>query len=121
MYPGFRTRLALAGAIALVTFAAEAQTRFPERPLRLVVPFAPGGVNDIVGRRYALELTRAIGQNVIVDNRAGASGAIGATEVARAKPDGHTLLIANTTTQVINRWRCPTSGTTRCAISHRSR
>jgi tripartite-type tricarboxylate transporter receptor subunit TctC len=87
---------------ALVPFSATAQTKFPERPLRLVVPFAPGGVNDIIGRRYAQELTRVLGQNVVVDNRAGASGAIGSTEVARAKPDGHVLLIANTTTHVVN-------------------
>ena len=89
-------------AVALTPLAAPAQTKFPERPLRLVVPFAPGGVNDIFGRRYALELTRVLGQNVIVDNRAGASGSIGSQEVARAKPDGHVLLIANTSTHVIN-------------------
>ena len=89
-------------AFALVPAAVPAQSRFPERPLRLVVPFAPGGVNDIIGRRYALDLTRALGQNVVVENKAGASGAIGSSEVARAKPDGHTLVIANTTTHVIN-------------------
>jgi len=70
--------------------------------LRLVVPFAPGGVNDVIGRRYAADMARIVGQNVIVENKAGASGAIGSAEVARAKPDGHTLLIANTTTHVIN-------------------
>src|SRR5829696_7013576 len=91
----------LALLLAAVSAPAAAQ-KFPERPLRLVVPFAPGGVNDIIGRRYAAEMTRALGQNVIVDNRAGASGAIGSSEVARAKPDGHVLLIANTTTHVIN-------------------
>jgi tripartite-type tricarboxylate transporter receptor subunit TctC len=89
-------------ALALTPAYALAQSRFPERPLRLVVPFAPGGVNDIIGRRYAQEMTKVLGQNVIVDNRAGASGAIGSSEVARAKPDGHVLLIANTTTHVIN-------------------
>jgi tripartite-type tricarboxylate transporter receptor subunit TctC len=90
--------LTLAGA----PLSAAAQAKFPERPLRLVVPFAPGGVNDIIGRRYAQELTRVIGQNVIVDNRGGASGAIGSAEVTRAKPDGYTLLIANTSTHVVN-------------------
>ena len=92
-------------ALALLLAAASAPVaaqKFPERPLRLVVPFAPGGVNDIVGRRYAQDLTRVLGQNVIVDNRGGASGSIGASDVARAKPDGHTLVIANTTTHVIN-------------------
>ena len=87
---------------AWVPLHAHAQTRFPERPLRLVVPFAPGGVNDIIGRRYATDMTRVLGQNVVVENKAGASGAIGSTDVARAKPDGHTLVIANTTTHVIN-------------------
>ena len=86
--------------VALIPLHAGAQ-KF-ERPLRLVVPFAPGGVNDIIGRKYAQEMTRALGQNVIVENKAGASGAIGSLEVARAKADGHSLLIANTTTHVIN-------------------
>jgi tripartite-type tricarboxylate transporter receptor subunit TctC len=81
---------------------AQAQSKFPERPVRLVVPFAPGGVNDIIGRRYATEMTRVLGQNVVVENKSGASGAIGSADVARARPDGHTLVIANTTTHVIN-------------------
>jgi tripartite-type tricarboxylate transporter receptor subunit TctC len=94
-------------ALSLVPLAASAQTKFPERPLRLVVPFAPGGVNDIVGRKYAQELTRVLGQNVIVENKGGASGSIGAADVARSKPDGHTLVIANTTTHVINQISMP--------------
>lgn len=92
-------------ALAAMQFApgaAQAQGKFPERTLRLVVPFAPGGVNDIIGRRWAQEMSRVLGQNVIVENRAGASGAIGAMEVVRAKPDGYTLLIANTTTHVLS-------------------
>lgn len=89
-------------AAALAPGAACAQSKFPDRPLRLVVPFAPGGVNDIIGRRYATEMARVLGQNVDVKNKAGASGAIGSTDVARAKPDGHTLVMTNTTTHVIN-------------------
>ena len=88
--------------VAAVPATAQSQAKFPERALRLVVPFAPGGVNDIIGRRWAQDLSKVLGQNVIVENRAGASGAIGSLEVARAKPDGHTLLIANTTTHVLN-------------------
>lgn len=88
-------------ALALTPLAARPQ-KFPERPVRLVVPFAPGGVNDIIGRKYAQEMTRVLGQTMIVENKAGASGAIGSSEVARAKPDGYSLLIANTTTHVIN-------------------
>ena len=89
-------------AIQLAPGAALAQGKFPERTMRLVVPFAPGGVNDIIGRRWAQEMSRVLGQNMIVENRAGASGAIGAMEVVRAKPDGYTLLIANTTTHVLS-------------------
>ncbi len=100
IFPGLAL-MALA-AIQFVPGTAQAQGKFPERPLRLVVPFAPGGVNDIIGRRWAQEMSRALGQNMIVENRAGASGAIGAMEVVRAKPDGYTLLIANTTTHVLN-------------------
>lgn len=104
------TRTLFSGSLALLVFAAaqlapgaaQAQGKFPERPLRLVVPFAPGGVNDIIGRRWAQEMSRVLGQNIIVENRSGASGAIGAMEVVRAKPDGYTLLIANTTTHVLN-------------------
>lgn len=104
------TRTIFSGGLAMLVFiaaqlvpgAAQAQDKFPERPLRLVVPFAPGGVNDIIGRRWAQEMSRALGHNIIVENRSGASGAIGAMEVVRAKPDGYTLLIANTTTHVLN-------------------
>lgn len=96
---------ACAAALVVLVLApgyTAAQTKFPERPLRLVVPFAPGGVNDIIGRRYAQEMTRVLGQTMIVDNRGGAAGAIGSVEAARAKPDGYTLMIANSTTHVIN-------------------
>lgn len=104
------TRFSIAGGIALLAAASlqlapavsHAQGKFPERTLRLVVPFAPGGVNDIIGRRWAQDMSRLLGQNIIVENRAGASGGIGSQEVARAKPDGYTLLIANTTTHVLN-------------------
>ncbi len=90
---------AIAGA--LLPVCAQAQ-KYPERPVRLVVPFAPGGANDIIGSRYAQEMTRVLGHTMIVDNKAGASGVIGSADVARAKPDGHTLLVASTTTHVIN-------------------
>jgi tripartite-type tricarboxylate transporter receptor subunit TctC len=96
-----RRAAAALSAFALIIPAAHAQ-KFPDRAVRLVVPFAPGGVNDIIGRKYAQEMTRVLGQNVIVENKAGASGAIGSSDVARAKPDGHALLIANSTTHVIN-------------------
>ncbi len=92
----------LLAAAALAPGAAQAQGKFPERPLRLVVPFSPGGVNDIIGRRWAQEMSQVLGQNIIVENKSGASGAIGAMELVRSKPDGYTVLIANTTTHVLN-------------------
>jgi tripartite-type tricarboxylate transporter receptor subunit TctC len=96
-----RASAAALGALALGASVAAAQ-KYPERPVRLVVPFAPGGVNDIIGRKYAQEMTRMLGQTMVVENKSGASGVIGSADVARAKPDGHALLIANTTTHVIN-------------------
>ena len=77
-------------------------TKFPVRPLRLVVPYAPGGPVDIVGRIVALKLTEALGQQVIVDNRAGGGGNIAVEIVARSAPDGYTLLMGANGTNAIN-------------------
>ena len=92
-----RQLLAGTGAMALsglLPAAALAQDAWPTRPIRFVVPFAPGGNVDIVARTLGIPLARHAGQSVIVDNRAGGGGAVGSGWVARAEPDGHTLLVA---------------------------
>ena len=81
-------------AAALLATAALAQDPWPARPVRIVVPFAPGGGTDVVGRILAVRLTERLGQSFIVENRAAGSGIVGADHVAKATPDGHTLLFA---------------------------
>src|SRR5450432_3494743 len=86
--------VALAVIAGLSVFSASAQ-QYPTKPVRLMVPFAPGGANDVVARIVAVRLSESLGQPVVVDNRGGAGGTIGADIVAKAPPDGHTVLIAS--------------------------
>ena len=81
-----------AAAVAVAPLPALSQA-YPAKPITMVLVFAPGGTVDIVGRTLANQLTKELGQQVIVDNKAGAGGTIGATAVARAKPDGYTVLM----------------------------
>ncbi|MDB5750523.1 MAG: tctC [Ramlibacter sp.] len=89
--------LALAAATLLGTSSALAQA-FPSKPIRAVVPFAPGSATDQIGRAFAAEMAKALNQTIIVDNKPGVNGMLGAAEVARAAPDGYTILIGTNST-----------------------
>ncbi|MFD0668778.1 Bug family tripartite tricarboxylate transporter substrate binding protein [Ramlibacter sp. MAHUQ-53] len=100
-----RDFLKAAGATAAAAVApglARAQAGFPNRPIKVIVPYAAGGTTDIVGRRMAQRMSELLGQPVVVENRTGANTAIGAEAVAKSAPDGHTLLFTNDATFVAN-------------------
>jgi tripartite-type tricarboxylate transporter receptor subunit TctC len=80
---------------------ARAQARYPQRPIRLIVPFVPGGVNDTVARLWADRVKATLG-TVVIENQGGAGGAVGAASVARAQPDGYTILLGGIGSQVLN-------------------
>jgi tripartite-type tricarboxylate transporter receptor subunit TctC len=84
----------LAGALAVILSNA-ANAAYPERPIKIIVPFAPGGANDLVARILSVPLGQALGQSVIVENRGGANGNIGIAAAARAEGDGYTLLLSS--------------------------
>ncbi len=99
-------KLSIAAAIATavgVGFAGEAVAQtYPTKPIRLVVPFAPGGPADVIGRIIGQQLGVILGQSLVIENRGGAGGTIGARLAAMAEPDGYTLMFANTSTMSIN-------------------
>ncbi len=104
MHPASLTRrdaLALAGA-ALLPAAATAQPAWPTKPVRFIVPFAPGGTSEIVARSVAAELTKQLGQTVFVENKPGAAGTIAMVDAAKAAPDGHTLILGHVGTLAVN-------------------
>ncbi len=99
---GWRGGLALA-SVALVTLCSVCSAAdFPLRPVRVIVPYSPGGATDIIARQLASKLSAAWGQSVIVENRAGAAGNIALELAARATPDGYTVLVGNVSTNAIN-------------------
>ncbi|MDQ6916568.1 MAG: tripartite tricarboxylate transporter substrate binding protein [Pseudomonadota bacterium] len=97
-----RKSLALLVALVLCAGGALAQERYPQKTVRIVVPFAAGGSTDIIARLLGERLSGPLGQPVVIENRPGAAGNIGAEAVARSAPDGHTLLTATTGVMAIN-------------------
>ncbi len=95
------TFLAAAVSAAVLPFAATAQTEWPNKPVNMVVPYPPGGLNDAVARVYADKLTAILGKSVLVDNRAGAATTVASNYVAKAAPDGYTIY-AGGTSLIIN-------------------
>lgn len=94
--------LGLAGLAGLATLPAVAQDKYPSRPITMVVPFPPGGSVDIMARQYSEPLSRVLGVPIVVENRPGAGGSVGAQYVARAKADGYTLVVSSQSSHLAN-------------------
>jgi tripartite-type tricarboxylate transporter receptor subunit TctC len=90
-----QTLLIVPLAVSAAALPAHAQQKYPDRPIRIVVPFNAGGATDVIARVVSVPLGEVLGQSIVIENRAGAGGNLGAAVVARAEPDGYTLLLAS--------------------------
>lgn len=93
---------AMAVAVGFAAAAGAQAANYPDKPIRVIVPFAPGGSTDIIARIVTQRMAQELGQPMVVENKGGAGGAIGAAEAARAAPDGYTLSIATVSTMAVN-------------------
>ncbi|MGH6645002.1 MAG: Bug family tripartite tricarboxylate transporter substrate binding protein, partial [Bradyrhizobium sp.] len=94
---------AAASAIPLIGTSAHAQTDWPTRPIKIIAGYPAGGQTDLFARTYGEYIRATTGQNVVVENKAGASGSVAAVEAKRATPDGYTLMFTISTTMIMNR------------------
>jgi tripartite-type tricarboxylate transporter receptor subunit TctC len=96
------TRLLALVFCGLTAFSAAGQEAYPSRPVKILVPYAPGGATDIIARIVSAELTKSLGQSFVVENKTGANGNLALEAAAKAAPDGYTLLVGNVSTNAIN-------------------
>src|SRR5689334_11881458 len=92
----------LATALCVLASGVAAAQNYPDRPIRMLIPFAPGGATDIIGRMIEPKMSRSLGQQIVIDNRSGAAGNIAVELTAQSQPDGYTLLVGNISTNSIN-------------------
>jgi tripartite-type tricarboxylate transporter receptor subunit TctC len=98
----FGRTLALALGLTIIAAAAQAQQApYPNKPIRILIPYAPGGLTDVVARHYAEHLRKSLGQNILVENKPGASGIRAIEEMVHAKPDGYTIMVGNISTNCL--------------------
>src|SRR5215211_7138138 len=96
-----RVSLLLAAVLLACAGTAHAQDKYPSKPVKIVVPYAPGGATDIISRVVGEQLRQMLGQSFVVENKPGAFGILAIEEMARARPDGYTLMVGNVSTNAI--------------------